>query len=138
MNTRIKKVRITDINKFAKEQWKIVNKKYCLLPPKKIFFFGVFSRNKLLAYAKIELRGGVMEIRDILVKNELTNNGIGSELIDYIEKWAIKNKCKKVVLKVPSVFIKTIKFYRNKRYKKDVVLSKYYYGHDWHYMSKDL
>lgn len=138
MDLKIKQVKKVDVDNFAEKEWSIINEKYGLLPSKETFFFGAYSNNKLAGYARVELRGGVTEIRDILVKDELTGDGIGSELVNYIEKWAVKNKCKKVVLKAPSVFGKTIKFYKNKGYKKDATLPKYYYGHNWYYMSKKL
>ncbi|MDD2646985.1 MAG: GNAT family N-acetyltransferase [Patescibacteria group bacterium] len=138
MDIRIQQINATEIKEFFDKEWEVINKKYNLLPPKETFFFGVYVDKNLSAYAKVELRGGVVEIRDILVKNELTGKGIGTNLLKYIEKWANDNNCKKSVIKVPSVFVDTIRFYEKSGYKKDAVLLDYYYNHDWYYMSKEF
>ena len=138
MGIEIKKVQQSDISDFANEQWGIVNEKYNLLPPKKTIFWGIYLDNKLVGYAKVDIRGGLMEIRDLLIEDGLTGKGVGSGLIKHIEIWGKENKCKKSVLKVSSVYEKSIRFYEKNGYKKDVCLKNYYYGYDWYYMSKEL
>ena len=86
----------------------------------------------------MNLRGGITEIKDVLIKDNCTGKGAGTELLKYIEKWAKEKYCRKVILKVPSVYKKSVKFYKNNGFKIDATLPKYYYGCDWYYMSKGL
>ncbi len=138
MNIEIRKISESGFTEFANKEWDIVNKKHNLLPPKENYYFGVYQDNSLIAYAKIEVRDKTVEIRDILVKDDLTGRGIGTKLLNHIEEWGKVKDCNKVVLKVPSVYDKTIKFYIKQCYSKDATLLKYYYGCDWYYMSKKL
>ncbi len=139
MDITIKKAQPSKVKEFGDKQWKVVNRRFGLLPAKKTFFFVAYSKKKIVGYTKIEIiRGGLLEIRDLLVHDKFTGKGIGSEIIEYIEKWAKKNRCKKAVLKVPSVYKESIKFYKKHGYRKDVTLSNYYYDYDWYYMTKSL
>jgi GNAT superfamily N-acetyltransferase len=137
MNILIKEISQADVEEFSKEQWDIINRKYNFAP-RETFLFGAYANNELAGYAKTELRGGIAETRDLLIKDNLTDHGIGTQLLNYVEGWAIRNKCKKSIIKTSSVWEKSVRFYEKNGYKKDATLPKYYYGVDWYYMSKDL
>lgn len=134
----IRKTEEEKIKNFAKTQWAIVNKRFGFLPAKKTFFFAIYYEKKLIGYAKVDIRGGLAEVRDLLIHDKFTGKGIGSKAIDYIEKWARKNKCRKVVIKTASRFTKTVNFYKKHNYRIDAILPNYYYGCDWYYMVKEL
>ena len=136
-NIVIKKILPSKIERFAKRQWQIINRRFNHLPPKKTLFFGVYLK-KLVAYAKLDIRGGMVEIRHLIVQDNLTGKGIGSQILNYIEKWAKRKKYRKIVLKVPSVYKMAINLYKAHGYKKDATLPDYYYGCDWCYMGKKL
>lgn len=136
-NITIKKVDYSELKDFLDEQWKIVNQKFNL-PPKDTFFYAIYSKEELIGYTKLDIRGGVLEIRHILIKENLTGKGVGSKMMTYLEDLARKNNCRKIVLKVPEVYKKSISFYEKYGYKKDATLRNYYYDCDWYYMSKNL
>jgi GNAT superfamily N-acetyltransferase len=129
---------LSDVEIFSKEQWEIINKRFNFLPPKEAFLFGSYLGDKLVAYAQVEIRGGIVEVRDLLVKDDMTSRGIGGELLSYVEKWAKDNGCRKSVVKTASTYDRSVNFYKKNGYKKDAVLPDYYYGCDWYYMSKEL
>jgi GNAT superfamily N-acetyltransferase len=138
MNIQIKQIKEEDVKSFSKKEWAIVNRRFNFIPFKRVFFFGIFEKNKLQGYAKIDLMGGITEIRHLIIRNKNTNMGFGSRLITYIENWAKKKKCRKLVLKTASPYKKTIKFYKEHGFNIDAILHKYYYDCDWYYMIKNL
>jgi len=139
MDIQIKEVEKSATEDFSKEQWDINDKKFNFLPPKKTFYFATYLDEKIVAYAQVEIRGGISETRSLLVKDGFQGKGIGAKLLGYIENWSKReNCCIKSVLKTCSAWSKTVHFYEKMGYKKDAVLPKYYYGVDWYYMSKDL
>lgn len=139
MDIEIKEVKKSETEDFSKKQWPIIDKKYNFLPARETFYFGVYSDGELVAYAGTEIRGGVSETRALLVRDDLTGNGIGTKLLSYVENWAKKEKnCVKSVVKTSSAWSKSVYFYEKMGYTKDAVLPEYYYGVDWYYMSKKL
>ncbi len=139
MNVQIKEVKKTATESFGNKQWAINDKKFNFLPSRKTFYFASYSGKEIIAYAQVEIRGGIAEIRSLLVKDGLRGSGVGTQLFSHVEAWAkIKKNCVKSVVKTSSAWPKTIHFYKKMGYKKDAVLPKYYYGVDWYYLSKNL
>jgi ribosomal-protein-alanine N-acetyltransferase len=139
METQIRQVQKIDTEAFANEQWLINDKKYNFLPQRETFYLGVYSDEKLIAYAQTEIRGGIAETRSLLVKDGLQGQGIGTQLLGYVENWAKQEKkCRKSVIKTSSGWPKTVHFYEKIGYKKDATLANYYYGVNWYFMSKEL
>ena len=137
-NIEIKEIKQSDVEEFSNTQWDIVNKRYNFLPSRKTFFFGVYLKEELISQAKVELRGGCVETRDLLVKDGLYGNGIGGKFLKYIELFGKNNNCTKSLIKTCSVWEKSVNFYKKNDYKIDAVLPNYYYDRDWYYMSKKL
>lgn len=134
----IKKVKEEEIKNFAKKEWAVINKRFNFIPFRKTFFFATYLDKKLVGYAKVHIMGGLAEIAHIIIKDEMTDLGIGSKIMSFIETWAKKKNCRKIVLETAEKYKKTIKFYKKHGYKIDAVLPNYYYGCDWYYMSKDI
>jgi len=139
MDFVIKSIQKSEVDDFAKEQWLINDKKFNFLPQRETFYFAVYKDGQITGYAQTEIRGGVVETRSLLVKDNLQGNGIGTKLLTHVEKWAKTEKaCNKSIIKTSAAWPKSVHFYEKLGYKKDAVLPKYYYGVDWYYMSKKL
>ena len=134
---KIQKVKEEDIKQFTKEQWALVNKEFGM-EPWETFFFAAYKDWRLVGFTKIELRGDVAELRQILVHKDFRKQGIGEKLLKHFESLARKNNCRKVVLRVPDAYKEAIKFYKNREYKIEATLKNFYFGFNWYYMSKVL
>ncbi len=135
---KIKEVKEETIENFSKRQWAKVNREFGFVPFRKTFFFGIYQNSKLLGYAKIYLMGGIAEISHIIIHDQATGKGLGTNLMEYVDKWAESKNCRRIVIKTASKYKKAIKFYKKHGYEIDAVLSNYYYGCDWYYMGKEL
>lgn len=138
MRISIKKIKEKEIASFAKREWGIVYRRFGFLPFPKDFFFGIFENDKLRGYAKVYLMGKVAEVTHLMIEDKFTGHGFGGKLMVYVEEWARKRKCNRLVLETAATFKDTVSFYKKHGFKIVSVLPKYFYGCSWYYMAKDL
>jgi ribosomal protein S18 acetylase RimI-like enzyme len=134
----IKKVKEKEIASFAKREWGTVYKRFGFVPAPRDFFFGIFEDKKLRGYGKMYLMGKVAEVTHLMIQDKFTGKGFGGRLMVYMEEWAKKRKCTRLVLETPAIFKDTVNFYKKYGFKIISVLPKYFYGRSWYYMGKDL
>lgn len=135
---KVKKVKEGEVKNFADKQWAIIAKKCGFAPFWKTYFFAIYEDKNLRGYARVDIEGGLAEISRIVVDDKFTDRGFGSKLMDYIESFARKNKCRKLVLQATPRYGKSMDFYKEHGFKIDATLKNYYFDSDWHYMGKDL
>jgi L-asparaginase II/GNAT superfamily N-acetyltransferase len=81
--------------------------------------------------------GGVATAEELIVRSEHRGRGIGTALLDRYEAEARRRGCHKCVLRTP-LHSPAERFYRGRGYRRDSVLSRHHFGHDFAVMRKDL
>ena len=81
--------------------------------------------------------GGVATAEELIVRREYRGRGIGAALLERFEVEARRRGCHKCVLRTP-LDSPAERFYRSRGYRRDYVLSRHHFGHDFAGMRKDL
>ncbi|HEV2281768.1 MAG TPA: GNAT family N-acetyltransferase [bacterium] len=94
------------------------------------------STRQLIAGVYAFTWGGCLDIRSVWVREDLRGAGIGSKLMDAVEREAIRRGCRIATLETHS--FQAPRFYERLGYEEIGVLDGYPIGHKKHYLRKLL
>lgn len=118
---------------------KMFNKKYFadIIKGKKNVAFGAYIKNELIGIviAKAEY-GGVVYVEWIVIKKNFRGEGIGSKLLEEVEKWCILNKNHYIYLNTETD--KNIEYYKKRGFRYVGVHKNFWFGEDEHILGKNL
>ncbi len=117
--------------KFRDTQWVKVNWRHGFVHSKKGFSLVAKEGRETLGYCAFEVKGGVGELKELLVGEGARGKGIGSLLISRFERACKGKGCGLLVVKVPHIYKESLAFYRRHGYKEAARIRKSWWGFDW-------
>jgi len=93
--------------------------------------------NKIMGILYFEIEVNVCFVDTLLVGKKFQNNGIGTKLLDYAEKFAKEKKCTKIYLETNEGW-DAVKFYKKRGYKNTGMHEKHILGQNSLFFTKFL
>jgi len=134
----VKKVEPKDIRGFTGSNWRVFNEEIGWNFNEEKEFFAVFKENRIVGAARCCVRGGLMQLKSIIVNREFRGQGVGTILLEQIEQSARKNNCPKIILETSAKHQDAIEFYLRRGYQIVATRGEWFFGADWYSLEKLL
>ena len=133
----IKRGNQKEISKFNKEEWDIFHKEHNVKKTWKKRYYKITENNNIIGAVVIKLVSGVLYLDELIIKSEHRNKKIGHNVMEFVDKMAIKNKCHKMrVTTCPEIMPSALHLYKKYGFKQEGILKNDYFNKDWIILSK--
>ncbi len=125
------------IENFIKNVWKDFSKESGDELTENDFYFSVTEKNKLIGYMHIKITCNVGYLKDMILKIEYRNKGIGHKMLEFFERFSKEHKCHKMRIKTcPERNPAAYHLYKKFGFKEEATLKNDYFNKDWVILSK--
>ncbi len=147
MNPDFKSITEKDISLFDTEWKKLYGsigllEKYDIVQngehrPQKKYYFGILVGGKMIGYLYFKVWGGRCYIDHFFIKEDFRRKGIGTKTFEWLEDFAKKKGCHKMLLKTTEKHL-ILDLAKRLGYKEEAVLRDDAFHLDWIYLSKRI
>ena len=119
--------------------WQIYNQEVGVEFSKNTYFFSIFFDEEEIGFLRIDIRGGVAYLDEIIIKSEYRGQKIGYEAVEFFMNFAKDKFCHKMRIKTcPELSPAGYHIYLKLGFVEEARLKKDYFGHDWVILAKFL
>ena len=136
MNPSFKPITKKDISLF-KNEWKKLDEQIGINFKDDRYKFGIFLGRKIVGYVYFRIMGGRFYIDEFIIKEEFRRKGIGSKTFEWMEDFAKKRGCHKMLLKTTEKHL-ILNLAKRLGYKEEAILRDDAFHLDWVYLSKGI
>ena len=137
MDIRLKKAGKREVSAFNKKEWKKFYDNLGLEENFSEFFYRICSGEENIGGIKGWIYADVAVLDELIIKSEYRDRKIGHQVMEFFEKLARENKCRKMCIKTcPELMQNAFHLYMKHGFKVEAELKKDYFNKDWVILSK--
>jgi GNAT superfamily N-acetyltransferase len=139
MSVEIKAIDQMHYEKETPLLWQIYNQEMGVVFSKNVYYFSIILENTEIGFLRIDVRGGVAYLDDIIIKSEYRGQKIGYEGVEFFMNFSKEKRCHKMRIKTcPELSPAAYHIYVKLGFVEEARLKKDYFGHDWVILAKFL
>ena len=134
----LKTPRDQEYKTFCAEEWQKADKKHygdVKVSPGIILAWAAYQDKKMVGFMKAKFSRGVVYLDDLIIAESLQHQGVGSKLLQHLEKWSKKKLAHKIYLQTGQRFIAE-KFYQKNGFNVAAILKNHNLHHNFVIMEK--
>ncbi|NIO22921.1 MAG: GNAT family N-acetyltransferase [Candidatus Aenigmarchaeota archaeon] len=136
MNPDFRPIEKKELSPFRKD-WKRLNEQIGIEFKDNKYYFGIFVEGKIIGYVYFRIMGGRCYMDEFMIKEEFRREGIGTKTFEWLEDFAGKKDCHKMLLKTTNKHL-ILNLAKRLGYKEEAILKDDAFHLDWIYLSKAI
>jgi GNAT superfamily N-acetyltransferase len=136
MNPDFRPITRKELRLFSGE-WKRLDEEIGIDPRDSKHKFGIFIGKEIVGYVYFRIWGGRFYIDEFIIKEGFRRKGIGTKTFEWLEDFARKRSCHKMLLKTTEKHL-ILDLAKRLGYKEEAILRDDAFHLDWLYLSKGI